>query len=958
MKLKHLFALLVLLSIPMSALQEESAADDDSDESAPTAAYLNLIYDKTGSLTVDMTLPAQPQSWDNIAQALSQMLHCSVGNFRHPEVSSAALKYFDKLPAGQRRQRMQQFEQQYALQLNGTCAASLHRSGLMFDDSLDSARLFRELQTAGVKSLELQIVLPKVPFVSVNGPPERNLGELNQLFANESTASKTFALPVGQGTPPKLQISFGWSRTAILRTALRALVFCLLPVFLLLRARSVSLRNFHQDPTGAWFAYMKMLGWCTNGGMLLWYLTDLGGRHQLQEILNLSLSAGPRMLAVINLAVLFLPAAFIYLVCISISHRVFVEVKRARYAWSQFLTEHSITLAQRMVPIACISAAIGLMKDESRVAVGLMFGAYLLAVILNRWKLKLTKDYPQIVSAGELRDRVFALAQKAGVTLQQVVVLPAQRMQMANAFASAANTVSFTDFLLERMSKREVDAISGHELTHLKRSHPAKLTIAMLAVIFAPFWMMMILAAMAGFAYGLLLASGAKIPPSTLSTIYRWVGWLSDWGVGGLISVLLGFAGVYALSRRFERQADAGAVSLTGDPEAMITALLKLSSLNLMPLSWGKGTGASLTHPSTIKRVQRIATQAQISQARVDELIGQLSIEKFSAGQIQEIADQHKEGEHYATQLSHAEATHKVVHKMQNALVILLALLVLPPALIQLLVQRLHLAGPVRISTYVFGILLTVAVSFLAPKLLQLRGLAKQKAAQLHELAKEGFDLRGFEAYIVGFGHGPAPRIYLGNYNFDTGLLLLSKERLVYLGRQLKFSVSRRQVQSIQTGPGAPSWWPQERIYIRWADESSGNDGVFNLTSLEPCSLAQLDSRISELYSKLLSWRVRGQAQQLPQSCEALSLPQIGEVTCKSPRETTSLKNQFAILILLSGAIWGVSSGMGIHSGYIWLTVLIVRILDTIPYLRYRDPKQELKPRAAPAKAATATAGA
>jgi len=703
---------------------------------------------------------------------------------------------------------------------------------------------------------------------------------------------------------------------------------------------------------------MKTLGWCTNGGLLLWYLTDLGGRHQIQEILNLTLSAGPRLIAIINLAVLFIPAAFIYLACISISHRVFVEVKRAQYTWSQFLTEHSITLAQRMIPIACISAAIGLVKDESRVAVGLMFGAYLLAVLLSRWKLKLTKNYPQIMTAGELRDRVFALAKKAGVTLQQVVVLPAQRMQMANAFASAANTVSFTDFLLERMSKREVDAIAGHELTHLKRSHPAKLTLAMLAVIFAPFWMMMIFAAMAGFAYGLLLASGTRIPPTTLSTIYRWIGLLSDWGVGGLISVSLGFAGVYALSRRFERQADAGAVSLTGDPEAMITALLKLSSLNLMPLSWGKGTGASLTHPSTLKRVQRIAKQAQISQARVDELIGQFSIEKFSAGQIQEIAEQHKEGEHYATQLSHAEATHKVVHKMQNVLVILLALLVLPPALIQLLVQCLHFAGPLRISVYVFGILLTSALSFLAPKLLQLRGLAKQKAAQLQELEKEGIDVRQLDACMVGFGHGPAPRIYLGNYNFDTGLLLLSKERLVYLGRQLKFSVSRRQAQSIQTGPGAPNWWPQERIYIRWSDETSASEGIFNLTSLEPCSLSQLDSRIRELYSKLLSWRVRGQAQQLPQNCEAVPLPQIGEVTCKSPRETTSLKNQFAMLILLSGAIWGVSSGMGVHSGYIWLTVLLARIFDTIPYLRYRDPKQEAKAHAVAAKAATATAGA
>jgi len=358
---------------------------------------------------------------------------------------------------------------------------------------------------------------------------------------------------------------------------------------------------------------MKTLGWCTNGGMLLWYLTNLGGRRELEQLLNGVLSAGPRLMAVINLAVFFLPAALIYLVCVSISHRVFVDVKRAQYTWSQFLTEHSLTLAQRILPIACISAAIGLMKDESRLAGGLIFGSYLVAILLGRWKLKLTKNYPQIVSTGELRDRVFAFARNTGVALQQVVILPAQRMQMANAFASAANTVTFTDFLLERMSKREVDAITGHELTHLKLRHPAKLTFAMLAAVFSPAWMTTIFASIVGLIYGVLIASGVKMTPTTLAIIYRWIGLLSDWGVDGLIAVLLAFAGVYALSRRFERQADAGAMALTNDPEAMITGLLKLSSLNLMPLSWGKGTGASLTHPSTLKRVHRIGARAYIA---------------------------------------------------------------------------------------------------------------------------------------------------------------------------------------------------------------------------------------------------------------------------------------------------------------------------------------------------------
>jgi len=957
MKLKHLFALLILVvSIPMSCLQDDSD-DEEDDASGDKVAYLNLTYDKSGAANIDFTLLAQPQSWDNTTLALSQMVDCPVGIFRHPQISPAVSKYFNKLPPAQRQKRKEQFEKQYALQLNGNCTSALHRNGLTFNGNLDSTKLLAELQASGVSSLELHVILPKVPYVSMTGASETKSGELSRLYANELNESRFFSIPVSQSGPaPKLYISFGWSKTAVLRTTLRTLVFCLLPVCILLRARSLSLKTFHQDPTGAWFAFMKTLGWCTNGGMLLWYLTNLGGRRELEQLLNGVLSAGPRLMAVINLAVFFLPAALIYLVCVSISHRVFVDVKRAQYTWSQFLTEHSLTLAQRILPIACISAAIGLMKDESRLAGGLIFGSYLVAILLGRWKLKLTKNYPQIVSTGELRDRVFAFAQNAGVALQQVVILPAQRMQMANAFASAANTVTFTDFLLERMSKREVDAITGHELTHLKLRHPAKLTFAMLAAVFSPAWMTTIFASIVGLIYGVLIASGVKMTPTTLAIIYRWIGLLSDWGVDGLIAVLLAFAGVYALSRRFERQADAGAMALTNDPEAMITGLLKLSSLNLMPLSWGKGTGASLTHPSTLKRVQRIAARAHIAQARVDELIGQFSVEKFSAGEIQNAAEQHKEGEHYATQLTHAEATHKVVHKMQNVLVILLALLVLPPALVQLLVERMHIGGPVRTAAYAFGILLTAGASFLATKLLQLRGLAKQKSERLRELEKEGFDLRQLDACTVGFGHGPAPRVYLGNYNFDTGLLLLSKERLVYLGRQLKFSVSRKQVQSIQTGLGAPSWWPQERIYVRWSDDASGAEGVFNLSSQESCSLLQLDSRMREFYSKMLSWRVRGQSQQLPQKCEALTPPQIGEVTCKSPRESLSLKTQLTIWILLLGAIWGVSSIMGIHSGYIWLAVLIVRIFEIVPYLRYRDPKPEAIPRPVAIRPA-ATAG-
>jgi Zn-dependent protease with chaperone function len=54
------------------------------------------------------------------------------------------------------------------------------------------------------------------------------------------------------------------------------------------------------------------------------------------------------------------------------------------------------------------------------------------------------------------------MAGQLGVKLQQVYLIPSGKGQMANAFASSGNNISFTDFLLQRMSQREVDYVMAH----------------------------------------------------------------------------------------------------------------------------------------------------------------------------------------------------------------------------------------------------------------------------------------------------------------------------------------------------------------------------------------------------------------------------------------------------------------------------------------------------------------
>ena len=940
MKTKFLVLLWgLLLLTPAFAVQEDEEDSLDQPGESKRAAYLNISYDQHGGSRMSLSLASQPESWNGIPEALAQTFHCPPGSIHHPDSVVLSSRYLNRISPGQRQKQLKILEKQDALELEGHCPGGANRSELVFNTTIDTNNLLHQLQEAGITELQLWIGLPDVPYSEFSGALDATQNP-NPLFAKFAKQSKHVTLPIARETVgPTLQLRFGWSRAVVARTFIRMFLFVLLPIAGLLRIRSLSLNAFKDDPAGAWFTFTKTLGWCTNGGMLLWFLTNIGARLDLEKLVNFAFPVARATSIAIHLAIYFLPAALIYLSCIALSHRVFVEVKKAKYTWPQFLAEHSLTLCQTMVPIACFSAALRLHLG-SKPFVLLIFLAYASALLIRRARIKLTRNYPTIALAGELRDRVFDLAKKLGVKLQHVVILPAQRMQVANAFASPSNTVMFTDLLIERMSKREVNAIAGHELTHLKRGHPAKLSLALLGACLAPLWLLGLLGGIAGFGYSLMLAAAMTIPPAIFSMLYRCLSLMSDWGVDGLIAVMIGFAGLYALSRRFEREADAGAVALTRDPEAMITALLKLGSLNLTPLDWGKGTGASLTHPSTLKRILRIADGAGISAVRLEELIAQFSVCKPSHAEHAAFAERHQDGEHYTTQTAAAEASHKVVTRSQNLFLFLIAMLVIPAALIEFAVEQLHLAGQTRTAGYTAGLVLTIALYFVSVKMLSLRGLGRQKASLLRSVDAEGLKVSELQSYLVGFAPGPAPRIYLGTYNFDLGILLFSKERLVYLGSQLTFSLGRSQILSIRTGPGNPGWWAQERIYVHWQDEAT--KGVFSFSAQEPCSLWQLDSRTRRLYSHLLTWHVRGQKQEVPLRLQELRAPHMGEVTCKTPRETLSVKVQFSVLALAGLAIWAVSTIMGIHSGYLWLTVIALRLFETAPYWFYREPKEPM----------------
>jgi heat shock protein HtpX len=146
-----------------------------------------------------------------------------------------------------------------------------------------------------------------------------------------------------------------------------------------------------------------------------------------------------------------------------------------------------------------------------------------------------------------------------------------------NAFASGLNprqySITVTTGLLSRLNDQEVEAVLGHELTHIRNGDVRMLVIAV------------IIAGVIGFFAELVFRMffhGARWGRGRSS------GGSSDRGKGGggaaiIIAIaliaaawLLSTAIRFALSRRREYLADAGAVELTKNPDAMIMALRKI----------------------------------------------------------------------------------------------------------------------------------------------------------------------------------------------------------------------------------------------------------------------------------------------------------------------------------------------------------------------------------------------
>ena len=188
-----------------------------------------------------------------------------------------------------------------------------------------------------------------------------------------------------------------------------------------------------------------------------------------------------------------------------------------------------------------------------------------------------------------------------------------------NAFASGLTerqyTVSVTRGLMETLETDELEAVLAHELSHIRHKDVRLLVISVIFVGIISFVGEMMARGL--FRGSLRRAGGSRRGSGGTAAIIILVA-LAIVAVAYALAIVIRFA----LSRRREYMADAGAVELTKNPDAMIRALEKISGAYEVEKAPGevremfifdKASGfASLfsTHPSLEQRVEALRAYA------------------------------------------------------------------------------------------------------------------------------------------------------------------------------------------------------------------------------------------------------------------------------------------------------------------------------------------------------------
>ncbi len=615
-------------------------------------------------------------------------------------------------------------------------------------------------------------------------------------------------------TDPPLPLVPGY-RLADSWRLLVPLLLLLVPIGVTLRARCRALEQARDDPYAAWFGrwrHERTIGLLTWG---LWL-----GALALTDGAEFAHAAAGYAVSLPSLAIaacLVPPAAAIAL-CRWLGHPVYACVPQAGWTRRAVARRAVWWMLLLVVPTLLIGASLSTLAPKTMVAGGVAGAVAALILFANALGTRTARQVS--LPDGPLRQRIFEIVEDAGQKVDRVDVLPAAQWRLINVLTFPGRNVHLSPPVVEGLTTREVDALVAHELVFLRQQGRGT--------------------------WGSIVAGVALFLSLPLFIVLALLFGPGRWGPPGLF-VLYALGPLLVVpQRRFAARYDAPSLATTRDPEALMTALVKLARLGLMPLSDRPDRPGPLGLPWD--RLAALAHAAGLPEERLAEVIGRGSSGDHSYPPLPATLFAPHAGPDESGLVLPAGARRRFVAGLSWSL---FGATVVGPLLAGLAAQALALHGAACAGLFALGVAGAVAARRLA-RVVVVRWFLRRARRRLRERLLREKPPAGDAGLCVGCSPGAIPRSYDGITSWDVGLLFLDGDRLVYLGDRTRFSLGRGDVARIGLGPGLLAGKRWQRVHLRWRKEDG--EAVLTFEQLEQTPWLPTARPQRVFYERLRRW--------------------------------------------------------------------------------------------------------
>lgn len=507
-----------LIGLCLAGVLACAAAGQEQSAETVTPARMEINLDAYGSAAVSLRIP-ETSLHSPLAPIIHQVLGC---NFENPKDRDVAGDWV----------------------FSGRCAGAFRKRGLLVGGQMQFASLVGVLKDAEVEHLDVIIRHPRTGFSQF---AENGWALDTTPQSLDYTKTLTVAEPA-----PQIHLAFGYRPINFL-----PLTLLLFPVSLTMVMRWAALRARNTDPVVIWFTFWRLFGWVITGSWLLWVQgsTVFDCAALARFLLNGSTKA-----PLLQVAFYLVPLVLVQLICTLESGAVLARVSGERWILPVSMKHAFWHEPVNIWPLLGLLAGVACLTLFNEVILGLicLAVAYAGHVLLVRLWLRFQNLNHYILPSGELRSRIIELAQKAGIKLKEIYVLPAAEGRLDAPYMVRRRRLFLSDVLLKMPRTADTEAVLAREFVHLRGRHREILVGA--AILALPLI----------YRFSHLAAIEGALP----------------WAIRGPLLVWLTPVSLYLLWRRFERTTDRVAAEISGHAAAVLDAPTKMAQFNLLTSYW------------------------------------------------------------------------------------------------------------------------------------------------------------------------------------------------------------------------------------------------------------------------------------------------------------------------------------------------------------------------------------